>query len=199
MSRSSFRCNQTGGGRLIGAAAQGESVMIGTKTALAGLLGLAFVCSFASQALAQAPGEAVSASKPAGLAATLRKMGFSPELTTDQVGDPLIISRANGGVFSVIFFGCNEATHDACQSIRMQVGFDRAKPWTAAEAMQLTSEYRFLGVRLDEDGDPYVHWDLHLGEGIPEAVFMQNVRAFEQSVTLAAEIVYAEEMAAAAK
>jgi hypothetical protein len=169
--------------------------MIGIKTALAALLGLALVGQ--AQAEAQPAGEVVSASNPQAMADTLRKMGFNPELTADPMGDPLIISRSNGGVFSVIFFGCDEATHDACQSIRMQVGYDRAKPWTAAEAIQLSHEYRFLSVRLDEEGDPFVHWDVHLGDGIPEAVFVQNVRAFERSVTMASEIVYAEEKSAA--
>lgn len=158
-----------------------------------------FCFALAGQAHARDSGEVISASNPAGIVVTLLNLGFNPELTKDAVGDPLIISRSNGAVFSVFFFGCNETSHDGCQSIRLQVGYDRAEPWTAAEAMQLSMEYPFLAVRLDEEGDPFVHWDLYLGEGIPEAVFVRNVRAFEQSVTLAAEVIYAEEMAAAAQ
>lgn len=149
------------------------------------------------QAHARDSANVTTASDPAGIVVTLLNMGFNPELTTDPVGDPLIISRSNGAVFSVFFFGCNETTHDNCQSIRIQVGYDREKPWTPAEAMQLSMEYPFLAVRLDKEGDPFVHWDLYLGEGIPEMVFVRNVREFERSVTLAAELVYAEEKATA--
>lgn len=155
--------------------------------------------AFAGQAHARDSADVITASDPAGIVVTLLNMGFDPELTKDQIGDPLIISRSNGAVFSVFFFGCNETTHDNCQSVRMQVGYDRAKPWTPAEAMQLSGKYPFLAVRLDDDGDPFVHWDLYLGEGIPETVFVRNVREFERSVTLAAELVYAEEKAAAAQ
>ncbi|OBV10104.1 hypothetical protein I603_2665 [Erythrobacter dokdonensis DSW-74] len=169
--------------------------MVRLMNAIACLLFLSLSC----QAHARNSAEVISASNPAGMVITLLNMGFNPELTTDPVGDPLIISRSNGGVFSVFFFGCNETTHDACQSIRLQVGYDRAKPWNPVEAMQLSAEYPFLAVRLDQEGDPFVHWDLYLGEGIPETVFVRNVRAFEKSVTLAAELVYAEEKADAAE
>lgn len=173
--------------------------MINLRHAIAGL----FCLALASQAQAQTQDskspELIAASNPAGIVVTLLNMGFNPELTTDPVGDPLIVSRGNGGVFSVFFFGCDETTHDNCQSIRIQVGFDREKPWTPAEAMQLSMEYPFLAVRLDKEGDPFVHWDLYLGEGIPEMVFVRNVREFERSVTLAADMVYAEQLAESAQ
>lgn len=165
------------------------------KNAIAGL----FLLGLSVEAGAKETEEVISASNPAGIVVTLLNMGFNPELTKDPTGDPLIISRSNGAVFSVFFFGCNETTHDNCQSIRIQVGYDRENPWTPAEAMQLSMDYPFLAVRLDQDGDPFVHWDLYLGEGIPEMVFVRNVREFERSVTLAAEKVYAEQLAEAAK
>ncbi|KPQ31587.1 MAG: putative bacterial sensory transduction regulator [Porphyrobacter sp. HL-46] len=162
-------------------------------------LALLMACTALSwQARAQEPAQdrVITASNPAGIVVALMNMGFNPELTTDGIGDPLIVSRGTGGVFSVFFFGCDETSHDNCQSIRIQVGYDREQPWTPAQAMQLSAQFPFLAVRLDPEGDPFVHWDLHLGAGIPEPVFVRNVRAFEESVTLAADIVYAEEKAA---
>lgn len=142
------------------------------------------------------PADTISAADPAGIVVALKNAGFDPELKKDLVGDPLIISRGRGAVLSVFFFGCDETTHDKCQAIRLQVGYDRAKPWNAADAMQLSARYPFLAVRLDEDGDPFVHWDLHLSEPIPLAAFIANVREFERAVTFAADFVYAEEMLA---
>lgn len=165
------------------------------KTAALSFLGLLI----ASPAMANDRGEMVTASNPAGIVVAMLNAGHNPELTTDRVGDPLIISRGPGANLVVYFFGCDATTHDRCQSIRLQVGYDRAKPWTAQEAMKLSDEFPFLAVRLDQEGDPYVHWDLVLGDGIPVPTFVKNLRAFEESVTLAADLVYAEEKAEQAK
>lgn len=50
-----------------------------------------------------------------------------------------------------------------------------------------------IAVRLDEDGDPFVHWDLYLAEPIPLAAFIANVRESERAATFPADSVYAEE------
>jgi hypothetical protein len=144
---------------------------------------------------AQERTDTIAASNPPGIVIAMLNAGFNPELTTDRTGDPMIIARGTNANLFVLFFGCNPTTHDNCQWIRFQVAFDRAKPWSPAEAINLTQELAFLSVRLDEEGDPFLHWDLVLGEGIPLPVFIKNLRAFEESITLAADIIYAEEKA----
>lgn len=144
---------------------------------------------------AQERTETITASNPPGIVIAMLNAGFNPELTTDREGDPMIVSRGTNATLYVLFFGCNQTTHDNCQSIRLQTAFDRAKPWSPAEALNLANELPFLSVRLDGEGDPYLHWDLVLGEGIPLSVFIKNLRAFEESITLAADIIYAEEKA----
>ena len=52
---------------------------------------------------------------------------------------------------------------------------------------------RLIAVRLGEDGDPFVHWYLHLAEPIPLAAFIANARESERAATFAADSVYAEE------
>ena len=144
---------------------------------------------------AQDRAETIAASDPPGIVIAMLNAGFKPELTKDRTGDPMIISRGDYASLYVLFFGCNPESHDNCQSIRFQVAFDRAKPWSPAEALNLANEFPFLSVRLDAEGDPFLHWDLVLGEGIPLPVFIKNLRAFEESITLAADIIYAEEKA----
>lgn len=136
------------------------------------------------------------ASEPASVAMALTNMGFEPELRTDAVGDPMIVARKNSAIVAVYFYGCDEAAHDQCQSVRLQVAFDRSEAWTAAEAMQLSHEMPFIAVRLDDEGDPFLHWDLVLGEGISEAVFRANVSAFAQSVDKASRIIGVKDEAA---
>lgn len=167
------------------------------KPGLAAVGGTAL--AMAAPVCAQEPSDLISAADPGGIVLALTQVGYKPELTKDLAGDPLIISRGHGAVLSVFFFGCDETTHDKCQAIRLQVGFDRAKPWNAADAMQLSARYPFLAVRLDEEGDPFVHWDLHLSEPIPRKAFLTNVREFDRAVTQAADFVYAEEILAREK
>jgi hypothetical protein len=145
---------------------------------------------------AQERSDTIAASNPPGIVIAMLNAGFNPELTTDRTGDPMIVARGSHATLYVLFFGCNSSTHDNCQSIRLQVAFDRAKPWTPAEALNLANELAFLSVRLDAEGDPFLHWDLVLGEGIPLSVFIQNLRAFEESITIAADLIHAEEKAA---
>lgn len=157
-------------------------------------LGLLATAPLAAQE--QGRTEIIAASNPPGIVIAMLNAGFNPELTTDREGDPMIIARGTNANLFVLFFGCNPETHDNCQWIRFQVAFDRAKPWSPAEAINLTQQLAFLSVRLDGEGDPFLHWDLVLGEGIPLPVFIKNLRAFEESITLAADIIYAEEKAA---
>jgi hypothetical protein len=146
-------------------------------------------------AMAEDRAEMITASNPAGIVIAMLNAGHNPELKTDRTGDPMIVSRGPKASLFVLFYGCNAETHDNCQSIRFQVAFDRAKPWTAQEVLNLADQLAFLSVRLDNEGDPFLHWDLVLGDGVPLTTFVKNLRAFEESVTLAADIIYAEEKA----
>ena len=58
---------------------------------------------------------------------------------------------------------------------------------------------RLIAVWLDEDGDPFVHWDLHLAEPVPLTAFIANARESERAATFAADSVYAEEKLAREK
>ncbi|MFM7402715.1 MAG: YbjN domain-containing protein [Erythrobacter sp.] len=145
--------------------------------------------------VAQDSTEMLIASKPAGIVIAMLNAGYNPELTTDRMGDPMIVSRGPNASLFVFFFGCHAETHDNCHSIRFQVGFDRSKPWNAQDALNLANELPFLSVRLDKEGDPFLHWDLVMGDGILRTTFVKNLRAFDESVTTAAETIYAEEKA----
>lgn len=156
-----------------------------------GMLGLVA----AVPTMAEDRGEMITASNPPGIVIAMLNAGHNPELTRDRTGDPMIISRGPKASLFVLFYGCNPQTHDNCQMIRLQVAFDRAKPWNAKDALDLANELAFLSVRLDEEGDPFLHWDLVLGDGVPLTTFIRNLRAFEESITLAADIIHAEEKA----
>ena len=151
----------------------------------------AFVCSVA--AAAQAEDGLVTAKKPAGMVIAMLNAGYDAELTADDVGDPLINSQVAGYPLQIFFYDCDEETHTECGSIQLVAGFDRATPWTAEAAIKVSNDYRFAAVSLDDEGDPYLRWDIVTDEGIPTRVFVKSLRRFEDTVRLAEDLIFADQ------
>jgi len=151
-------------------------------------------CAIAHPALAQSPPSSVSAADPEGMARVLRFAGYPAKLVTDDYGDPEIETEFSGWGGSIMFYGCDEDTHQGCDSIELRVGFDREEPMTL-ELLNEVSSSRYIAAFLDQDGDPWINWDIITGdgEGIPAPVFMQSVNEFASGVEYAADLVFAEE------
>lgn len=146
-----------------------------------------------STPLAAQTAAVAQASDPAGLVALLDVAGYKPELGKDSTGDPMIDVDFGGYRGMVYFYGCDETTHDKCESLQFQAGFNRDKPWTAAQAIELSKKLRFSSVHLDDEGDPWIKWDVITGDGIPAKVFLTSVSYFTDVVADSAEIVFADE------
>jgi len=160
-------------------------------------IGLGFALAattVAPPAAAQAPPSSVSAADPEGMARVLRYAGYPAELITDDYGDPEIETEFAGWGGSIMFYGCDEDTHQGCDSIELRVGFDREEPMTL-DLLNEVSSSRYIAAFLDKDGDPWINWDIITGngEGIPAPVFLQSVNEFAGGVEYAADLVFAEE------
>ena len=142
---------------------------------------------------AQGKGETLSAKEPAGIVIALLNAGYDATLETDDFDDPIIRFEGEGYKYDMLFYGCDETTHEGCNSVQLRVGFDRAKPWNAEEAMKLMREYRYTSVYLDDEGDPYIVWDIVTGDGIPAAVFLDSIERFESNAEQSADMIFAEE------
>ena len=138
----------------------------------------------------------VSAADPKGMADALEMAGYKPELSTDVGGDPMIELEFGKRSGRIYFYGCDETTHDGCDAVQFSSGFDRETPWTAAEAIKLSEQFRFIAVSLDEEGDPYASWDIVTDDGIPTKVFLRSVLWFTDALADADDIIFAEERAA---
>lgn len=132
----------------------------------------------------------VRASDPAGMVLVLEEAGYDAELIEDDIGDPLIKLVLGGYTAGIAFNGCDAEQHTGCQSIQFSAGFDRENGWTAEEALKLSSEYRFMAVDLDDEMDPYIRWDVEIGEGIPRSVFLRSVLRFSETVDTATDIIF---------
>jgi hypothetical protein len=148
----------------------------------------ALVLSSATQAQ-----DSVVATDPSGVAQAMEYAGFSADLTTDQTGDPMIRTSFDRYTGVVFFYDCDEATHDGCQSVQFNAGLDRKKPMSPAAALGLAKKYRFASVHLDDEGDPYVGWDVLVGHGIPRELFVLALRRYSATLDDIADEVFAEE------
>ncbi len=142
---------------------------------------------------AQAGVAMVSAKDPEGLAKVMSDAGYEVELSTDTLGDPMITTELANMPTRVSFYGCDEETNSGCDSLQLSTGFDRKEPWTKAEAIQISERLRFAAVSLDDEGDPYISWDIVTGDGIPSRVFLQSILQFSSTIESTADIVFAEE------
>jgi len=155
----------------------------------------AVLAILAAPVSAQDSSTIVSAENPEGVAAALSLVGYSADLKKDDVGDPLIVTELAGFVAHIYFYDCDDATRLNCQSIRLSTGFDRKEAWNADEALSMSKKFRFAAVLLDDEGDPYIQWDIITGEGIPMPVFLTSIRRFESTVQSVSRVVFEEERA----
>lgn len=146
-----------------------------------------------SSVAAQGAPAMVSAGDPQGVAAAMRYAGYPAELKTDRVGDPMIETEFAGYRGGVYFYGCDEDTHTNCQSLQLGVGFDRAEPMDMSAANAMVAKYRFASVHLDDEGDPWVQFDIVTLDGIPAPVFLKALDHFSWSTGEIGDAVFAEE------
>jgi hypothetical protein len=97
------------------------------------------------------------------VAAWLQKAGYKAELTKDETGDPLIDSAAEGHKFKIYFYDCSEAKR--CKALQFSAGFDLKTPLTLEKTNEWNRKNRYLKAYLDDEGDPYVQYDVNVNAG----------------------------------
>jgi hypothetical protein len=137
-----------------------------------------------------AQAQTVSAANPKGLLKAITSAGYEAELSTDKVGDPMIETTLSGYKVIVLFYGCDEKTHKGCDSVQFSTGFDRETPMDPVKALAIAREWRFLAVSLDDEGDPYLRWDVLTAGGIPQSVFMAAFRRYGETIESAADMIF---------
>lgn len=131
----------------------------------------------------------VSAIKPDGVAVALQNLGYKAELAKDANGDPLINTDIGGWQAALLFYECNEKTHDGCQSLQFVANFTPEKKFTADDAVRFNRNTRFASVSLDKDQSVMMTWDVVTGKGIDLEVFSNAVDMFRSAMdTLGTEV-----------
>lgn len=93
--------------------------------------------------------------------AVLRSMGFSPELGTDSVGDPLIMFQISGLHSQLKFYDCKKS-EGRCGSMQLETAVDLEDGMGLQAANRFNRRYRYVRMYLDEEMDPYVQYDFEV-------------------------------------
>lgn len=143
--------------------------------------------------LSAQPTQIVSAQNPQGLVDLLELTGYEPVLGKDKIGDPKIDIKITDFFATIYFYGCDDKTHDGCDSVQFQASFDRKDPWPAKDALDVARKWRFGAVYLDDEGDPVVSFDIVTGEGIASKVFLEGLRSYGDTLDEIADMVFPDD------
>ncbi|MEO0031744.1 MAG: hypothetical protein RIS94_1502 [Pseudomonadota bacterium] len=120
----------------------------------------------------------VSAMKPESVVSALKDAGYQASLGQDDSGDPLVKADIGGWQTLVVFYDCNEITHESCQSLQFNAGFMPERPFGAAQAAAFVRDNRFGAVSVNDDKSVNVTWDVITGQGIDPSVFALVVKSY---------------------
>ena len=108
--------------------------------------------------------ELVYAEDPQIIAALIEDNGFPAEITVDGVGDPMIMTSANGYDFQIYFYDCIENAD--CQALQFGAYFDMVDGMSLTRAQDFNKERRWVKVYLNDENDPIVEMDYNLRGGV---------------------------------
>lgn len=135
---------------------------------------LAPLLALAAMPAAADPGRGVTG--PEAMA-VLERMELSPELLEDSAGDPMIRFRANDLNAYLNFYDCNDGR---CGSLQLEVGLDLENGTTLQVANVYNSRYRYGRMVLDDEMDPFLHYDFEVLHTDHAAQIQSQVEIFGQ-------------------
>jgi hypothetical protein len=131
-----------------------------------------------SLGVARVDAATVAAAKPESVVAALRALGQTADLAVDETGDPIINATISSWKSAVLFYDCDEATHDKCRSLQFSASFTPKQPFSAEDAVRFMKDHRFASVTVRPTGTVVLAWDVITASGIDSAVFAPAVGAF---------------------
>lgn len=132
------------------------------KTSIFALVLAATLASGAAQAQAQEQELDKNGMTGPEVVEWLQKAGYKAELSKDSDGDPLIKSATGGQNFNVYFYDC---ANTRCKALQFSAGFDLKTPLSLDKSNEWNRENRYLKAYLDDEGDPYVQYDVNVNAG----------------------------------
>lgn len=129
---------------------------------------------------APAPAQVVDATEPDRLVEIIQALGYRAQLTTDEVGDPMISSSVSGTDFTIFFYGCED--NAACKLLLFRVGYDLPEG-TTLEVVNAWNKNEVVGrAHLDEENDPWLEMVVNMDGGVSRANFEDTFDWWEVTV-----------------
>ena len=119
----------------------------------------------------------LGAGSPEAVAAALQALGYRALLTTDDYGDPKIVSGASGAMFEIWFYGCEEAAD--CKDLQFYGGFDTERAFTAEEMNDWNLDQLVGQAYVDENGHPRISLALPGATDLTPAAFERMVMRWD--------------------
>lgn len=111
----------------------------------------------------------LSATDPEAIRQAVSDAGLSAELTTDDYGDPMIVSSTSRSNFWVLFFGCTDGQD--CSEVQFYIGYTLDSAVPAETLDQFNASHRFVRT-FSFDGGVAMAMDLKMpGTGVEGAIF----------------------------
>ena len=116
----------------------------------------------------------VQAQDPASVVAAMQQAGYRAQLSTDDLGDPLIRSSSGGSDFLVYFYNCTDNTD--CRTVQFYAGYGQPNTATIETMNAWNTDNRFGRAYLGDDGIARLEMDLDLDDGgLSQALFEDNL------------------------
>jgi hypothetical protein len=132
------------------------------------------LAAFAAAWAVPAQAQMVRAQDPASLVRALQSGGYTAQLGTDKVGDPMITSGVSGTNFQIFFYNCTD--HLQCATVQFHSGYDLSTPVSLDRINEWNSSQRFGRAYLDKESDPILEMDVDLDDGgLSSLLFIDNV------------------------
>ena len=127
------------------------------KTTTAALLLAATLCPAAAVAATGTDaGKRITGEQAARI---LQDAGYKAEIGKDGAGDPMI-STSMGGLNAYLYF--YDCEPDGCGSLKLSVGLDLEEGTSLAVVDAFNREHRYVTAFLDEENDPFLHYDFEV-------------------------------------
>ncbi len=133
----------------------------------------------------------VTATDPQTIVRALQSAGYRAELTTDDVGDPLIRSASSGNAFVIFFHSCTD--NRDCRTIQFFAGFSDPRKASLAAMNEWNTNNRFGRAYRTDNGSTHIQFDLDLDDGgMSEILFVDNLEYWVAIMDRFVEFIYAE-------
>lgn len=112
------------------------------------------------------------------LVAILQDAGYRAQLQPDADGEPLVRTGMGGVDVAILFYDCN-AEH-RCNSLQFSAGFDLPEGTTDAVINGFNRDFRYARAFLDDERDPFLHFDFEVVHTAQAHYVRSQVDSFEQ-------------------